>query len=257
MNDEGKNVKQEIVYTSVIMIVLVLVHSNFSNVFNYFTCLMALRVRICLSEFIYRKSLRLSKSAIGKTSTGQIVNFLSTDMNRIDNFFNMFPFPFVGFTLLVYAIFKLWKYLAYYTFFGVIFLVFMLPIQSLIGGLFSRMRLKAAKFTDERLRLIDEFINAIKIIKFYTWENQFAEKINDARKKEIDKIKKSLYIFSLTTGLFVSTTKVIVYIILVTFYMSGGLISDKTVFLTLSVFNQITFLITGKFVCRCIRFFFF
>ena len=238
------------------MIVLILVYANFSNVFNYFTCLMALRVRVCLSEFIYRKSLRLSKNAIGKTSTGQIVNFLSIDMNRIDYFFNMIPFPFAGFTVLAYAIFKLWEYLSYYTFFGIIFLFIILPIQSLIGGLFSKMRLEAAEFTDERLRLIDEFINAIKIIKFYTWENQFAEKINDARKKEIDKIKKSLYIYSLTTGLFNSTTKIIVYIILVTFYMSGGLISDKTVFLTLSVFNQITFLITGKFVCDCIRTYF-
>ena len=236
------------------MVVLILVHSNFSNVFHYFTCLIALRVRICLSEFIYRKSLRLSKSAIGQTSTGQIVNLLSTDMTRINIFFTMIPFPFAGFSLLVYAIFKLWKYLAYYTFFGVIFLSFILPFQSLIGSLFSRMRLKAAEFTDERLRLVDEFINAIKIIKFYTWENQFAEKINDARKKEIDEIKKSLYIYSLTIGLFVSTTKIVVYIILVTFYMSGGLISDKIVFITLSVFNQVTFIIAGKCICNCIRF---
>ena len=214
--------------------------------YSYHSCLMALRVRVCLSELIYRKSLRLSKSAIGQTSTGQIVNFLSADMNRIDNFFNMLPFPFVGFVLLGYAIFKLWKYLSYYTLFGVAFLFFTLPIQSLIGGLFSRMRLKAAEFTDERLRLIDEFLNAIKIIKFYTWENQFAEKIKAARKKEIDKFRNSLYIYSITIGLFSSSTKIIIYIILATFYFSGGLISDKIVFLTMSVFNQVTFILTGR-----------
>ena len=228
------------------MIFFSFVYSNCNNMYSYHSCLVALRVRVCLSELIYRKSLRLSKSAIGQTSTGQIVNFLSADMNRIDNFFNMLPFPFVGFVLLGYAIFKLWKYLSYYTLFGVAFLFFTLPIQSLIGGLFSRMRLKAAEFTDERLRLIDEFLNAIKIIKFYTWENQFAEKIKAARKKEIDKFRNSLYIYSITIGLFSSSTKIIIYIILATFYFSGGLISDKIVFLTMSVFNQVTFILTGR-----------
>ena len=228
------------------MVFCLFVYSNCSNVFYYHSNLMALRVRVCLSELIYRKSLRLSKSAIGQTSTGQIVNFLSADMNRIDNFFVMLPFPFVGVALLGYAIFKLWKYLSYYTFFGVVFLIVILPIQSLIGGLFSKMRLKAAEFTDERLRLIDEFMNAIKIIKFYTWEIQFAKKINDARKKEINKIRNSLYIYSISIGLFTSSTKIIIYIILVTFYFSGGLISDKIVFLTMSVFNQVTFLLTGR-----------
>ena len=75
-------------------------------------------------------------------------------------------------------------------------------------------------------------------------EHPFAEKINEARRKEIAKIKKSLYIFSITIGLFASTTKVIVFIILLVYYFSYNTISDKVVFLTLSVFNQITFLIT-------------
>ena len=35
--------------------------------------------------------------------------------------------------------------------------------------MFSKMRLKAAEYTDERIRLVDEFLNAIKIIKLYCW----------------------------------------------------------------------------------------
>ena len=70
------------------------------------------------------------------------------------------------------------------------------------------------------------------------------EKINKARKKEIAKIKKSLYIYSVTDGLFTSTTKVLVFIILLTFYLSGGEITDRIVFLTLSVFQQTTFMVT-------------
>lgn len=144
-------------------------YSVTSNIFNFFSCMISLRVRVCLSEFIYRKSLRLSQAAFAKTSTGQIVNLLSTDMTRIDWFFTMVPFPLVGFALFGYAIFKLWHFLGHYTLYGVLFLSVVLPVQSLIGGIYSKMRMKAAEYTDERIRLVDEFLNAIKIIKVYCW----------------------------------------------------------------------------------------
>ena len=75
------------------------------------------------------------------------------------------PYPFVGFSLFGYAIFRLWKYLGHYTLYGILFLAVVLPVQSAIGGLYSRMRMRAAEYTDERIRLVDEFLNAIKIIK--------------------------------------------------------------------------------------------
>lgn len=44
--------------------------------------------------------------------------------------------------------------------------------------------------------------------------------------------------------MFTSTAKVIVFIIMATFYFTGGTITDKVAFLTLSSFNQTTFIIT-------------
>ena len=106
------------------------------------------------------------------------------------------------------------------------------------------MRLAAAEHTDERIRLVDEFINAIKIIKIYCWEHPFAKKVEEARRKEIAIIRKSLYIYAFSIGLFTSSTKVLVFIVLVSYYFGGGVISDNVVFLTLSVFNAVTFLVT-------------
>ena len=115
------------------------------------------------------------------------------------------------------------------------------------------MRLKASEYTDERIRLVDEFINAIKIIKIYCWEHPFAKKIKKARKKEVAKIRNSFYVFSISISFFSSISKIIVYIILATFYVSGGIVTDKIAFLCLSVFSQLTILYSKYFPNTILR----
>lgn len=82
------------------------------------------------------------------------------------------------------------------------------------------------------------------MVFFLFREYPFAEKINAVRKKEIAKYRKALYIFSITVDLFASTTKIIVFIILLTFYLANGSMTAEIAFLVLSVFNQTTGLIT-------------
>lgn len=43
-----------------------------------------LRMKIASTTLIYRKSTRLSRSALAKTAVGQIINIVSNDINRFD-----------------------------------------------------------------------------------------------------------------------------------------------------------------------------
>ena len=51
-----------------------------------------------------------------------------------------------------------------------------------MGRLFSRVRFNTAKQTDKRLRLMSEITSGIRVIKMYSWEKPFANRVADARK---------------------------------------------------------------------------
>lgn len=52
----------------------------------------------------------------------------------------------------------------------------------IIGKFVSKLRLTAGKKTDERLQVTQETLSTIRIIKMYTWEKFFGNKITEARK---------------------------------------------------------------------------
>jgi len=51
-----------------------------------------------------------------------------------------------------------------------------------MGKLFGKLRLKTAIRTDKRMRVLNEVISAIRIVKMYAWENLFSTLVSDARK---------------------------------------------------------------------------
>ena len=55
------------------------------------------------------------------------------------------------------------------------------PLQSWIGKQFSKLRSETAIKTDERIRIMNEIIQGIKVIKMYAWEFSFAKMLQEAR----------------------------------------------------------------------------
>ena len=47
-----------------------------------------------------------------------------------------------------------------------------------MGKQFGKLRLKTAGKTDRRIRLMNEIVNGMKVVKMYTWEKSFGDPLS-------------------------------------------------------------------------------
>ena len=94
------------------------------------------------------------------------------------------------------------------------------------GKLSAKYRLQTAIKTDERVRLMDEIISGIQVIKMYAWEKQFCALVHLARRLELKVIKKSSYLRGLFMTFFLFTTRMSLFVTLVSMLKFGQFIDD-------------------------------
>ncbi|CAL4094228.1 unnamed protein product, partial [Meganyctiphanes norvegica] len=203
-----------------------------------------MQIRIASCSLIYRKALRLSKSALGKTTVGQMVNLLSNDVNRFDTSVIFLHYLWIGPLQLAISLGILWYELGPSCLAGLFLLILYVPLQSWMGKVFSKLRLATAKRTDERVRIMNEIVNAMRVIKMYTWEKPFTDLIAETRKKEIDVIMRTNYYRAVNMALFFTSSKVIVFLALVTYVLTGNILTAEKVFVTSSLINNVRLVMT-------------
>lgn len=55
------------------------------------------------------------------------------------------------------------------------------------------------QYKDSRIKLMNEILNGIKVLKLYAWENSFKDKVLAIRQKELNVLRKMAYLGALST----------------------------------------------------------
>ncbi|CAJ1086990.1 multidrug resistance-associated protein 4 [Xyrichtys novacula] len=203
-----------------------------------------MKIRVAMCHMIYKKALCLSSSAMGKTTTGQIVNLLSNDVNRFDDVTIFLHFLWVGPLQAAAVVGLLWLEIGASCLAGMVVLMFLMPMQTMFGRLFSKFRSKTAVLTDSRIRTMNEVVSGIRIIKMYAWEKPFSALVSDVRRKEISKIMKSSYLRGLNMASFFCASKIIVFVTFTLYVLLGNPISASRVFVTVSLYTAVRLTVT-------------
>ncbi|CAG2182156.1 unnamed protein product, partial [Oppiella nova] len=125
---------------------------------------MGMRLRAASSTLIYKKSLKLSRASLAKTTVGHIVNLMSNDVSRFDEFSINVCYLLVAPIQTGITVYIIYTEISYYCFVGLALLLLFILFQALMGKLFSKVRLMTAQLTDSRLRLMNEIISGMRVI---------------------------------------------------------------------------------------------
>ncbi|XP_055381374.1 ATP-binding cassette sub-family C member 4-like [Condylostylus longicornis] len=134
-----------------------------------------LRVRVGLSGLIYRKILKVSKSSSSDGLSAKIINVLSNDVSKFDYVFSFVHDALVGPMQVIVLGYLAYLEMGYASFVGIGLLLFFIPIEAWGAKKAGNFHQKTSKRTDFRVKLMNEIILGIQIIKMYAWEKTFAK----------------------------------------------------------------------------------
>ncbi|ALC47338.1 CG4562 [Drosophila busckii] len=196
-----------------------------------------MKVRIAMCSMIYRKALRLSRTALGDTTIGQVVNLISNDVGRLDVSVIHMHYLWLGPVEIGVVTWLMYREIGVAAFFGVAVMLLFIPLQAYLGKKTSVLRLRTALRTDERVRMMNEIISGIQVIKMYAWEIPFSKMIDYVRIKEMNAIRKVNYIRGTLQSFIMYVTRISVFVSLVGFVLLGKLLTAEKAFVITAYYN--------------------
>jgi|GEM_PF-161369 len=201
-----------------------------------------MRVRTTLITAIYRKSLRLTPAARQERTTGEVVNLMSTDCERLNSLFPYLHITWSSPYQVALSLYFLWNELQYSVLVAVaiIFLV-MTPLTALVAGRIKMIQLQLMKVKDERIRVTGEAITSMKVIKLYGWEKTFRDSIHGARESELKLLRTYVIWRAASRTLWTITPTLVTLATFATYVLSGNELDTETAFTSLALLNILRF----------------
>ncbi|KAG0670942.1 hypothetical protein C6P42_003729, partial [Pichia californica] len=141
--------------------------------------------RSVLTRLLLDKALSVDAKGNHLFQASKIQSMISTDLNRVDLAIGFFPFLVTSFIPVAICIGLLIWNIGPSALVGIgIFIVIVLFLGSCMRKLMI-IRKSASVFTDRRVNLMKELLKNYKMIKFYSWENSYSERIQNARFSEM------------------------------------------------------------------------
>ncbi|XP_040014052.1 multidrug resistance-associated protein 1-like [Xiphias gladius] len=172
--------------------------------FHCFT--VGMRLKTAVIGLVYRKSLVMSSSARRQFTLGEIINLVSADTQKLMDFVVYFNSVWIAPIEIALCFYFLWRLLGASALAGITPVLLIFPLNGLIAKMRSKLQEVQMKFMDGRIKLMNEILSGVKILKFYAWEEAFLRRVGVLRDGELNALKKSQILYSLSLASFNSSS---------------------------------------------------
>ena len=213
-------------------------HQYFQRAFDT-----GMRVKSSLTALIYAKALRLSSEGRSSKTTGDIVNHMAVDQQRLSDL-TQFGTQLVSAPFqITLCMLSLYQLVGPSMFAGVGVMILMIPLNGVIARMMKKLQITQMKNKDSRTRLMTEILNNIKSIKLYAWNTAFMNKLSHIRNDlELNTLRKIGATQAVANFTWQSTPFLVSCSTFTVFVLTGDRpLTTEIVFPALTLFNLLTF----------------
>jgi len=240
LNTDGKGIPYGYLLVALLALGQV-VQSLCLNAYFHRMYRMGMNIRSTVISAVYEKSLKISMAAEHDTSTGQIVNLMSNDATRMQMFMayvhNIWSAPFQ----IIAAFALLLNFIGPSSLVGLVVMILTLPTKKFLLTKIGAARKTVVNITDSRVKLINDVLQGIKVIKFYGWEGSFLDEISRVRAKEMTGLRKYILLESVNNTMWNLTPMLVSLSVFILYAYTGGDMKASLIFTAVFLFARVRF----------------
>lgn len=210
-----------------------------------------------VNKKIFSHSMKMSNVAKQKYQIGDIVNYMSSDADAIGDAAITTVDLSNAVLLLVGCSGLLFYYIGLSAFPALVVMAILVPLTQNLAKKFMYLEEDMMSHRDRRMTLMTQVLNAIRVVKYFSWEKSIEAEVSEVRNKEI-KTRTQLAKSEIAWGLiYASISTVVLFAALFTHYLRGFEISLPIVLTCVSIFSLMESQFGGlsKFISRFINIF--
>ena len=210
-----------------------------NSIANYLLNCVSIQMRTLCITAIFKKSLQIPQVVLHQISIGHIINLVSNDVFKFDIGILYWDYLWIGPIIAVLSLIIILCYIGPIGLVGVSYIILHAPLQLFLGYVFGVLRLKQSVTADKRIRLIDQIIRGMRVIKYYVWEASFVKYVSKIRKKEICFASMSGITQSTNFSFFSTSLFIALFLIYFTSYEIGKPVNASQLGLAFIVLNTL------------------
>ncbi|XP_057721837.1 ABC transporter C family member 5-like [Arachis stenosperma] len=199
--------------------------------------ILGMHVRSALTAMVYRKGLRLSSLAKQSHTSGEIVNYMAVDVQRVGDYswylHDMWMLP----MQIVLALLILYKNVGIACIATLIATIISIVVTVPVARIQEDYQDKLMAAKDERMRKTSECLRNMRILKLQAWEDRYQIKLEEMRGVEFKWLRKALYSQAFITFIFWSSPIFVSAVTFATCILLGGELTAGGVLSALATFR--------------------
>ena len=198
------------------------------------------QMKAAIQCLLYSRTLKMTSATLAKTTIGNIVTVTASDPHRYEDLATAINYIWNAPIEAVIILYIIYREIGLIFLYGIAIFAILIGLQFLFSKYFSTIRKNIVKSTDIRVKITNELLHGIEVVKMSSLEPVFEEMIQQHRDEETKHLQYNLILRGLNMGLYSGATSLISMVTFLAQHFHGGVLSSSVVFTVMSAYEALS-----------------